>query len=289
MNFQELDLTFQDRLSLLNQARFVPGLPGSAWRDELERKHRLELVEVEWLEQRRAEIQPRAASAPRDAAGFVRWFEDLEATGPGQGDPLHSWLAETADREQMRWFIAQEVAGEAGFDDLVAMAQLKLSPRPKLEMARNYWDEMGRGAEKGMHGPMLERVALELEISPRAESILPEPLNLSNIMAGLAHHRRYAFHAIGALGAIELTAPKRAEKTYRGLKRLGLSPAATQYFLIHSTLDVKHSIAWNQEVLGPIVAERPEAAQALAEGALMRLEAGRMCFEAYRKRLQLRF
>jgi hypothetical protein len=26
--------------------------------------------------------------------------------------------------------------------------------RPKLEMARNFWDEMGRGREKGMHCPM---------------------------------------------------------------------------------------------------------------------------------------
>ena len=49
----------------------------------------------------------------------------------------------------------QEAAGEAGFDDLVAMTQVKLPTRAKLELARNYWDEMGRGNPKGMHGPML--------------------------------------------------------------------------------------------------------------------------------------
>ncbi|MCA8887010.1 MAG: iron-containing redox enzyme family protein, partial [Hyphomonadaceae bacterium] len=52
----------------------------------------------------------------------------------------------------MRWFVEQEAAGEAGFDDLVAMSQVKMPAPAKLELARNYWDEMGRGNAKGMHG-----------------------------------------------------------------------------------------------------------------------------------------
>ena len=61
--------------------------------------------------------------------------------------------------EEMRWFLTQEVAGEAGFEDLAALTQVKLPQRPKLEIARNYWDEMGRGNPKGMHGPLLETLA----------------------------------------------------------------------------------------------------------------------------------
>ena len=80
---------------------------------------------------------------------FIAWFEELRENGPGQGDPLFPWLATTATREQMRWFLTQEVAGEAGFDDLLALTQIKMSERAKLEMARNFWDEMGRGAGKG--------------------------------------------------------------------------------------------------------------------------------------------
>ena len=47
--------------------------------------------------------------------------------------------------DQMRWFLTQEVAGEAGFDDLAALTQVKMPQQAKLEIARNYWDEMGRG------------------------------------------------------------------------------------------------------------------------------------------------
>jgi hypothetical protein len=86
---------------------------------------------------------------------------------------------------------------------------------------------------------------------------------------------------------IELTAPGRAERVNQGLKRLGFDGEARQYFALHATLDVKHSEAWNREVLRPLVAATPEAAPAIAEGALLRLTAGARCFERYRRELWL--
>jgi hypothetical protein len=100
-----------------------------------------------------------------------------------------------------------EVAGEAGFDDLVALTQVRLPKRAKLGLARNYWDEMGRGNAKGMHGPMLETLSTAMALRPKAEETVWESLALANTMAGLAANRCYACHAVGALGAIDLTAP----------------------------------------------------------------------------------
>ena len=54
-----------------------------------------------------------------------------------------AWIAGEASLEQLKWFFEQEAAGEAGFDDLVALTQVKLPAGAKLELARNYWDEMG--------------------------------------------------------------------------------------------------------------------------------------------------
>src|SRR2546422_4035359 len=98
--------------------------------------------------------------------------------------------------------------------------------------------------------------------------------------------RSYAYHSIGALGAIELTAPGRVAQVDRGLARLGVQKAARRYFALHATLDLKHSEAWNREVLRSLVAREPRAAQAIAEGALMRLRAGARCFDRYRRELQ---
>jgi hypothetical protein len=160
----------------------------------------------------------------------------------------------------MRWFLAQGVAGEAGFEDLTALMQVRMPVRSKLELARNYWDEMGRGNPRGMHGPMLETLARAMDLMPSPETTVWESLVLVNTMAGLAAHRHYAFQAIGALGAIELTAPGRAAMVAVGLKRLGVAAGDRHYFDLHAVLDVKHSATWNAEVIAPLVAEDPRRA-----------------------------
>jgi hypothetical protein len=148
---------------------------------------------------------------------------------------------------------------------------------------------MGRGNEGGMHGPMLGRLADELRLADldATQPIVWESLALGNIMMGLAANRRYTYQSLGALGAIELTAPSRARCVNAGLKRLEVAGHARHYFALHATLDVKHSAAWNAEVLRPIVATEPRAAHAIAEGALLRLHAGARCFERYREELGL--
>ncbi|TPG49572.1 iron-containing redox enzyme family protein [Roseomonas nepalensis] len=275
----------QRSLAAFNEERFRPGLPEGDWRRDIRRTADWLLEEGEFLEERRAAVAARAAEAPRDADGFVAWFEALEHNGPGQGDPLFPWLAEKATREQFCWFLTQEVAGEAGFEDLAAITQVRLPQRPKLEIAKNYWDEMGRGNPKGMHGPLLETLARRLGLEPRLETTVWESLALANVMAGLAANRRYTYQSVGALGVIEQTAPSRAALVAKGLKRLGVPAGDRHYFDLHAILDVKHSASWNAEAIHPLVAEDPSVAPAIAEGALMRLECGAACFARYRREL----
>jgi hypothetical protein len=274
-------------LAYFNARRLSPHQVTDSWERELEFEHHMRLAEGRFLEQERRKVRLLAQRAPREAGTFVRWFENLKDSGPGQGDLLFPWLAEEATLAEMSWFLTQEAAGEAGFDDLVAMAQVKLPTRPKLEMARNYWDEMGRGHERGMHGPMLSGVVDDLELKPTIETTLWPSLALANLMVGLAANRRYAYQAIGALGVIELTAPTRVGHVNEGLKRLDVPFESRKYFQLHATLDVEHSKAWNEEVLYPLVKADPSVAEALAEGALMRLACSACCFEHYRRHLGL--
>jgi Iron-containing redox enzyme len=273
----------QFSLNRLNSLRFSPALPSLDWKEQILEMSRLAVLEGNFLERRRQEVTKRAASAPPDPDAFVAWFEELKESGPGQNDPLFPWLATQCSLDQMKWFLSQEVAGEAGFEDLTALTQVKLPTRPKLELARNYWDEMGRGNPKGMHGPLLGALADHLELQPLPQSTVTEALALANTMAGLAANRRYAYHSIGALGVIEMTAPARSAATSAGLKRLGIKAGHRHYFALHAILDIKHSKAWNSEALKPLVAEKPEVATAIAEGALMRLECGARCFQRYRR------
>lgn len=275
---------FHRRLTRWNSRRLQPAIPYDSWRADAQEDAEMTLLEGAFIERLREDAKPWLTDLPTTPQDFVAWFEALKGAGPGEDDPLFPWLAEEADFEQMRWFLQQEVAGEAGFEDLVAMAQVRMPDRPKLELARNYWDEMGRGNAAGMHGPMLGRLASHLELKPTIDATVWPSLALGNVLVAFSTTRRYAFHALGALGAVELTAPWRAAHVADGLKRLGIGPAR-KYYALHATLDVEHSRTWNEEVLLPLAEERPEVIPSLAEGAIMRLMAGAACYEAYRDHL----
>jgi len=279
---QFLTDSFQRGLAHWNRERLSPGFPEANWQKVMERDLRMARLEGGFLEELRSEVAAEASEAPTDPDGFVAWFEHLKEVGPGQGDPLFPWLEAEATAEQLTWFFEQEAAGEAGFDDLVALTQVKLPVQAKLELARNYWDEMGRGQRDGMHGPMLDALVETLQVNPVIENTVWESLALANAMTAMATSRRYAWHSVGALGVIELTAPGRSAMVARGLRRIGLSNRERRYFDLHAVLDVKHSADWNREALRPLVEEDPRRATAIAEGALIRLHCGLRCFERYR-------
>jgi hypothetical protein len=272
-------------LARWNRRRLAVQKPSADWLKDLAEDEKMLRLEGAFVEAFRAHVAPLVAEVPREPSGFIAWFEALRDAGPGQWDQLFAWLATDATLDEMKWFLEQEAAGEAGFEDLVAMTQVKLPARPKLELARNYWDEMGRGSPGGMHGPMLERTIKGLALAPTMEDTVWQSLCLANTMTALATTRRYAYQSVGALGVVELTAPTRVAAVAEGLKRLGCPPEQRKYFILHANLDVEHSKAWNAEALLPLVSEDPDCAPLLAEGAVMRLICGEQCFEAYRAHL----
>jgi len=275
------------RLAHFNEKRLRPALGTADLLADLDEEREAKALEAGFVEEERGAVADRAAAAPVQPDAFVAWFEELSESGPGQGDPLFPWLAEGAALDPMRWFIRQEIGGEAGFEDLLALTQIRLPVAAKLELARNYWDEMGRGNAKGMHGPMLSRIGAALGVCATIDSTVWESLALTNMMVALAANRRYAYQSIGALGAIEMTAPGRVRQVDRGLERLGVPKKARHYFSLHAVLDISHSASWNREILHTLVAAEPASARPIAEGALLRLRCGARCFRRYRQEFGL--
>ncbi len=266
------------------QPRLTPELDDDG--DDATLAYELEMRSAErrWITQERAAVSSAARKAPRDADGFIAWFERLKNNGPGRLHPLFSWLATSATVDEMRWFLSQERGAEAGFEDLVALTQVRMPAGPKLAMTRNFWDEMGQGHAAGVHASMLDQLATQLRLGPT--ELVWESLALSNTMTTLATNRDYAYQSVGALGVIELTEPGRARLIDDGLVRLGIEGTARRYFALHATVDVKHAAAWTREVLRPLIVAEPRCAQLIAEGALLRLAAGARCFARYEAELQ---
>lgn len=272
---------FHRALAHFNVVRLAMGSPSKDWAEALEYEYKFRYEEGLYLEAMRANVASLMPNPQLAGQGFIDWFSELIHFGPGQQHPLFDWLAQEATMPQLRWFLTQEAAGEAGFEDLLAMTQVKLPARPKLECARNFWDEMGHGKRAGMHGEMLLQMVRGLNLQPSIGTTVYEALALSNTMIGLATSRRYVYHAIGALGAIELTAPGRVKKVSLAMRRLGLDGKMRAYLDLHGALDISHGAAWIREVIHPLIDADPGCAAFIAEGALMRLQCGERCFDRY--------
>jgi hypothetical protein len=283
---QFLNNAFQRTLAKWNRERLAPAFPDADWRRDFDRQVQMLRLEGAFVDELRAEVADDLAHVPEEADAFIAWFEGLKDKGPGQNHPLFAWLAETATEGQMRWFLTQEAAGEAGFDDLVALTQVKMPHGPKLEFAENYWDEMGRGQYRGIHGLLLTELVETMRIQPEIDTTVWESLALANAMTAMATTRRYAWLSVGALGVVELTAPWRCEHVSAGLKRLGFGQRERLYYDLHAKIDVKHSEGWNTNALKPLVEEDPRRARFIAEGALVRMRCAERCFERYSELLE---
>jgi hypothetical protein len=268
------------RLAEFNRLRFSPSLEVGDWQLGLRKELELRTVEGHFLEMERARVSELARSAPTEPEEFADWFAGLRESGARSSHDFYRWLAESASRGELSWVLHQQLSTDEVPEDVIALSQLSLPARPKLEMARCYWDEMGQGQVSAMRARMLDVLKHELHVELSAPPVW-ECLARSNLMVGLASNRRYAFQAIGALGALELTATGPARAIASGLKRLGFTADAGAYFASRGKLGVLRAHAWNQDVILPLVARDARVATAIAEGAIMRLAAEARCVERY--------
>jgi len=275
-------------LNAFNRARLSPCLPSGAWEAELPYMRAVEIVEARFVEEEREGTRAQTANLPKTTSEFVDWFAGLKETGPGQYDLFFDFLAEQADRADLHYFLKQEYCGEVGFDDLIALTQIRLPKRAKMELARNFWDEQGQGNPDDVHGPLYTEMVHEVGVGDTADTELVwETLAVANLLTALACNRRYAWHSLGALSVIELTSPTRASRVAQGLERIGVSDRGCRYFRLHTVVDVEHWKAWLAEVIIPLVSTTPELMLPLAEGALLRLNAGVRVIDRYRAELKV--
>jgi hypothetical protein len=211
---------------------------------------------------------------PADPDAFVAWYRAAAFSHPLYEHDLYAYLACEADRGAIEWFLRMESAGEAAFDDLVALAQVGTRGEVKIEMAQNYWDEMGNGKSHKVHTHMFHRLVADLAIEAPAAHELPwQVLGGVNVMIWSALPRRNAHRAQGALGAVELLAPQRCTRLVHGALRVGIEKRTMLYYGAHAINDVGHAEGWLDHVVRPQVAELPDSRLGIAEGLMVRADA----------------
>ncbi len=226
-------------------------------------------LEESWL----AELDAEAASesllgvhSPEDARAALRALAARDRL-----PAVYRWLAKTATREELVAFLALEGGPDGGFDDLVAACQVGLSGPAKLELARNYWDEMGNGDPTRVHTTLHQQMAAALDLPAVAREHQPvEALERTAFGGLLVTNRWLQPELLGALGLLELQAGPRCRLVLQAFDRLGVPAAAYPFYAEHAEVDPRHGRDWVDNALMPVVAAQPDWGPRIVRGAWWR-------------------
>ncbi|MBL4898072.1 MAG: iron-containing redox enzyme family protein [Colwellia sp.] len=213
-------------------------------------------------------------SMPRNGNEYVRWLRKQIHEHRVYSHPIYEpFLTEQATRENLKYFFAQETTLDPKFDDCLALMQVGTAGVTKMEIAHNYWDEMGNGKPEEVHTTLFKHLIDELEITPAyiSETLSTLSKSSGNLSAGVCFEREHFYKAIGYFGVSEYLAPSRFKKILIGFKRLGFSDRANIYHDLHISVDTGHAQGWFNNVVAPLVTESEAAAKEITRGAFYRL------------------
>ncbi len=271
-NFEDIDC----QKTLYNYYTQYLGPPDVSYKITLseEELNHIRQLEKNWNDYEESRIKKYLIpSSPRE---FTDWYESLRKLHNEQESILFDFIQNEASIEEIAYYVYWESKVDGRFDDLIALAQIGLDGKPKLVIAENYWDEMGRGKIEKMHTYMFCQSANYLTqfLKPQytLEGTPPlECLKNSNLLMKYAIRREFSPRLLGALGILEDTATNRFKKITEGMRRVNLPKNIIAYYLEHIKMDETHGNEWKTYVFDPLVNKGDILLiKEIAKGALIR-------------------
>jgi hypothetical protein len=219
-------------------------------------------LEATWIDE--LDRETSLTAAPDDVAAKMKALAARE-----RSPSIYRWIADEAAWEPAMRFLALEGGPDDVFDDLVAICQVGLPLGPaKMELASNYWDEMGNGSYRDVHNVLYRRfvTAVDLPEIPRHEQPTAA-LERAALLGLVATNRRLQPEMIGALGLIELEAGPHCRYVEQGLRRLGAPEGAHEFYRMHAVVDPVHGQGWLENAVAPLAAEIPSWGPRILRGA----------------------
>lgn len=246
-----------------------PTAEGSAFVHEM-----LRLLEQATMAAEDAMLEPGTLdAAPAEPSAYLSWLKKAAREHRVYKHPYYrEFIRDQATADDLRNYVIQESVVDGRFDDLLAMMQVGTSGDAKMEIAENFWDEMGNGDPSQVHTHLFNQIfrvfdipAQELERSLTANALLS-----GNLAVLLCRYRRLYPEAVGFLGMTEWLAPERFVHVVHAWERLGLPDPGIVYHKLHITIDSRHAAGWFHNVVVP-AATSERMRRAIARGALWRL------------------
>ena len=167
----------------------------------------------------------------------------------------------------------QETTIDTRFDDFLALLQVGTRGGIKIEIASNYWDEMGNGDKSKMHTVMFARTMKNLDIctTNHNNTLTAEALVCGNFSCMLSLQRKYFYSGIGYFAATEYMTPRRFKDVLVAAKRNGIKISELEYHKEHIMIDSIHAKNWFKNVIKPIIDQNPDAMFDITRGVIYRL------------------
>ena len=233
-----------------------------------------------------AELKTRCEQVWLDELADLRTPDDVDIDSDGAADvpaamralaardrlpSLYKWLAHRAGWDAVVHFLALEGGPDAGFDDLVASCQVGLFGSAKMELATNYWDEMGNGDPAAVHTTLHDQLVAAIDLPRIPISEQPVSALARTALGGLlATNRWLQPEMLGALGLIELQAGPRCRLVLKAFDRCGAPAAAYPFYEVHAEVDPRHGKDWLEKAIVPTVEQWPSWGPRIVRGAVWR-------------------
>ena len=151
------------------------------------------------------------ASAPRTGAALASWLRELVEQHPATAHPFYTDFMRRATKRDLEYYSIQETTLDPRFDDAMALLQLGTPDVAKMEIAKNYWDEMGNGEIPRIHTKLFQRVLDVLGITASAvrAQLRTESIACGNLSMTMVLQRCHFHKAIGYYGVTEYVVPFR--------------------------------------------------------------------------------
>lgn len=228
-------------------------------------------------------------AAPEDPSKYLSWLKAQVKSHRGYKHPYYTdFINHSANEADIRRYVIQESLVDGRFDDFLALMQVGTSGASKMEIAGNYWDEMGNGDPEGVHTYLFNKIYEVFEVKPEEleGQVTAADLLSGNLTVMLCRYRHLYPEAVGYLGMTEWLAPDRFSNVISAWERLGLPEVGITYHRLHLTIDSKHAAGWFHNVVKP-AATSEYMRRGIARGALWRINSSaRLLDERLAKTLQ---
>jgi len=232
------------------------------------------LLEEATIRAQDADIEPGTLeSVPSEPRAYLSW---IKRTAKEHRVYKHQYYRDFihnhATVDDLRAYVIQESVVDGRFDDLLAMMQVGTNGAAKMEIANNFWDEMGNGDHAQVHTLLFNNIfeVFDVQADDLERSLTANALLSGNLAVLLCRYRQFYAEAVGFLGMTEWLVPDRFVHVLHAWDRLGLPESGVAYHRLHVTIDSQHAQGWFHNVVLP-AAESEHMRRGIARGTLWRL------------------